>query len=313
MSTIYDATVLLAIGLLAIVVAIFVFGVSLLGRALEAAKKEEEDRLIKRGEELDDDVERLKKDLDKLKPSGSTTTLERKLKEVEKKRKDSERELKRIRAVPRLLTLKESVAIPSISLLASLSFGGAAKLVADGWLFYLLWVLSLLALAWGVYRIYQTLKVIEKVAVTSEEAYFARTKEAFKAALEQHEETKRPLLALRWTDKKPPFAIKAGSEGELPFILELIRGDIGKGAEVWFFAPPGFTFPKEPTVVQREDFIIPRALTARKTLGDIRPRFDYPLSIVIKAPSKTGEFKLLYRLQCGGFVGEYRVLEVKVE
>lgn len=191
MSTAYDVTILLAVGLLAIVVAIFVFGVSLLGRAMEATKKEERERVAKREEELQEDIEQLKKRAEEIKASGSTEALKKELKEVEKKSKDSKRKLKRARAEPRRLTVKESVAFPSIALLASVLLAVLSKLLTDGRLSYLLWGLSLLALAWSVYRIYQTLQVIEKVAITSEEAYFARTTEAFKAALEEHEEEKR--------------------------------------------------------------------------------------------------------------------------
>lgn len=83
---------------------------------------------------------------------------------------------------------------------------------------------------------------------------------------------------------------------------------------MWFFAPEGFAFPKAlSSWTQDKDWIIPRALTTKLSLGDLRPDINYNKSITIKAPDKTGKFKLLYQLLCEGFVGRHEELQVKVE
>ena len=48
MSAIYQLTFFLALGLLAIVVTIFVFAISLLGRAMETAARSEKDKVAER-------------------------------------------------------------------------------------------------------------------------------------------------------------------------------------------------------------------------------------------------------------------------
>jgi hypothetical protein len=165
----------------------------------------------------------------------------------------------------------------------------------------------------------QCLKVIEGVAITTEEAQFKRTTKALEMALERHEERKRPKLELKFKGKEPPFSFKPGAEESIEFRIVFKEGDVATGAEAWFFAPKGFEFSRStPFTIsapwyQSDDYPLPNALTAKVILGDLRRWFKYEDSLTIKTPSEVGEYRLGYRLYCDVSHGDFTWFKIKIE
>lgn len=161
--------------MLAIVITIFVFAVSLLGRAMEAAATSERGKLTERKENNTKEMAAIRKEIEEAEASGQIPKgLTRKLEKLEKRDREFDKELSIIRKAPELLTVKGGV-VPSASwLLGALILSAGAWYLSTiqifVWIPVLIWVLGLAAIAYSVIRIYRCLKVIESVAVTSEEA-----------------------------------------------------------------------------------------------------------------------------------------------
>lgn len=316
MAALYEMTMLLSIALIAIVATVFVIAASLLGRAIEEASREQAEIAKKKSEEFDESIRGLQQKLNTVKKPEAIDSLRKELDEYERKKSKLDKDSERISQRYGLLTVKGSVLYPSAFFLISLALAGAARYVetvpvvsaANS-----LWSLSLLALAWGSYRIYHCLKVIQSVAITTEEAQFKRMTQAFEIALDRHEESRRPKLELKFKKGRPPFSFKPGVEETIKLGITLKQGDVAKGAEAWFFAPEGFEFPGQQTWQQGDDSPIPRALTMSLLLGDLKRGTEYMRDLTIKTPLKIDEYSLRYQLKCEGFPGKITEFELKVE
>jgi ABC-type multidrug transport system fused ATPase/permease subunit len=316
MTVLYEMTIFLAIALIAIVATVFVLAVSLLGRAIEKASEEQEEEVRKQSSEFDETIAGLQQKLKEAKKSKTIESIQKELDEYVRKKRKAEKDLKRISQRYRLLTVKGTVLYPGMFFLISLVLAGAARYTVTGSLILvtnILWGLALLSLIWGCYRIYQCLKVVENVAITTEQAQLEKTIQAFELALERHEESKLPELKLIFKGKEPPFSFKAGVEENIDFKIVFEQGDVAKGAEAWFFAPEGFEFPRSITWRQSSDYSIPNALTTKVILGDLRSWFKCENRVAIKTPSKGGEYSLGYRLYCDVSPGNFTLFKIKVE
>ena len=246
----YEMTMFLSVALIAIVATVFVIAASLLGRAIEEASREQAEIAKKKSDEFDESIKGLQQKVNKAKKPEEISNLRKELDEYERKKRKLDKDSERISKRYGLLTVRGSVLYPGIFFLISLVLAGIANYLATMSIISAanyLWGLSLLALVWGSYRIYQCLKVIQSVAITTEEAQFKRTTQAFEIALKRHEESKRPKLKLRFTKGKPPFNFKPGVEKTIEFGITLERGDVAKEAEAWFFVPEGFECPGQQT------------------------------------------------------------------
>lgn len=314
MGTIYEWTFFLALGLLAIVVTIFVFAVSLLGRVMEAAAKSEQEKLAERKKNNAKEMAGIKKEIEEAEAKGEIPKgLTRQLQKLEKKDKKYEKELGGIRGAPKLLTVKGLVVPAGVSLLVAISLNGVAwyfwYLFTIGFFIWIdpvfIWIVGLAAILYGVFRIYQSLKFIESVTITSEEVALARETKALKVALTEFEEEKKPELQLKF-EKHPPLKLKVDSETKLQFLLWLRKGDIAENVMVLFHLPPGFSFPYQESVIQDADSPkIPNFVSARVDYNlPITWGASVPNDLVVKAPSKVGKFTGYYMLMCRGFCSE---------
>jgi hypothetical protein len=306
----------LAIALIAAVITIFVIAASLLGRAIEESSREQEEVARKESSEFDETIAGLQQQLKEAKGTKVIDDLKRQIAEYEEKKKEAEKDLKRISQKYGMLTVRGTVLYPGMFFLISIVLAGIARYTATiplATVSYILWGLSLAAIIWGSYRICKCLKVIEGVAITTEEAQYKRMTQALETALERHEESKRPKLGLEFKKRKPPFSFKPDAKETIEFSVSIEHGFVAKSAEVWFFAPKGFGFPGQDTWNQDSDFVIPNALTTNMKVGDLISGTRYPKNIDIKMPSKKGEYTLRYRLKCEDFSSERIEFKVKVE
>ncbi|MBA7467212.1 hypothetical protein ES707_02424 [subsurface metagenome] len=320
MGIVYQLTFFLALGLLTIVITIFVFAVSLLGRAMEAAARSENEKLAERKENNAKEMTAMKKEIEKAEASGQIPRgMIRRLKKLEERDKKFDKELSKIRRAPELLTVKSGVLPVGSCLLAALILSGAAWYLSNGQVFswiipVLIWILGLAAIGYSIYGIYRCLRVIESVAITSEEAALKRTVEAFKIAEKELEEEKKPELALAFEDKQPPFHVEAEAETSLTINIRLSSGDVARKPEVIFVAPPDFEFlnmPKGPRIDQRSKYT--DYISAAYEFEDIRKGLSRWRRFEFKTPSQPGNYKCAYRIFCEGFDSGYEEFEVVVK
>lgn len=308
MSVIYQLTFFAALALLAIVITVFVFAVSLLGRAMEAAAKSEKKKLVERKENNAKEMATIRKEIEEAEAKGEIPKgLTRKLEKLEKKDKKFEKELSIIRKAPELLTVKGGV-VPAGAFLI-----GALILSAVAWYLstieniillipVLIWILGLSAIVYSVVRVYRSLRVIEGVAITSEAEADRRLAHAVKTALIEVEEEKKPKLELGFFGEKLPLRMKSNSEREVEVRLSLAQGDESIDTFLYLAVPPGFDFPGVKTYTQDATHpTVPNYITAYMPIGTIKRGIEQPIRIDIKTPAQKGRFNLCYRIVCSGF------------
>jgi ABC-type multidrug transport system fused ATPase/permease subunit len=315
-SALYQASTFLAIALLAIVVTIFVFASSLLGRAIESAAKEEEKKRREQVKKIAEKVREARKALNKaIEGTGEFKVARKSLGDLEKQKRNLERETKRISRSYEVFTRQGGVLHPGCSFLISAIFSGTAWAIGEGtwqWIGFTLWGLSLVAIGYGLYRIYFGLGSIESVAKTSEEAALKRTMEAFRLALKLHEDEKKPELKLDFKHSLP-LHLKKQSEGNIEFSIAVVHVPIVHRVEAWFFAPEGFDFPDQSTWHQESDYDLPNAITCKHAMNDLRASLKNSRSVKVKTPDKADNFTFAYKLYCDEFISELSKFTVVVE
>jgi ABC-type multidrug transport system fused ATPase/permease subunit len=319
---IYQLTFFLALGLLAIVITVYVFAVSLLGRAMEDAVRSENEKLAERKKNNAKEMASIKKEIEEAEDSGQIPKgLIKKLKKLEKKDNKFDKELAKIRKAPKLLTVNGGVIPPGIPLLVAIIFSGIA-----GYFWYLytidifiwidpvfFWIVSLVAIIYSIFRIYCSLKVIESVAITSEEAALKKTVEAFKIAQEELEDERRPELSLKLKDKKFPLQAKANSEMPLRFELSLSKGDFAEDIDIHICLPPGFGFPNRDTYTLGIDHDYPDYIVTTWEIPKVIKGLAYPKAIDIKTPPTAGSYNIVFYKRCKGLAADPVEEEIIVE
>ena len=319
MDTIYQLTFFLALGLLAIVITIFVFAVSLLGRAMEAAAKSEKEKLAERKENNAKEMTAIKKEIEEAEANEQIPRgMIRKLQKLEKRDKKFGKELSKIRRAPELLTVKGGVLPVGSCLLGALILNGGAWYLSNGQIFswiipVLIWILGLAAIGYSIYGIYRCLRVIESVAITSEQAALLRETEALKRTFRELEEERRPVLELEFKDEQPPFRMETQSERLIKFTVGLSRGDIARDVTAAFFAPVNFEYPDNPDKLPVPGSKYEDYNSARFDFGDIRKPFWRPKSLKFKAPTEPGHYIATYKLYCEGYFSDFVEFEIEVE
>ncbi len=319
MGAIYQLTFLLALALLAIVITVFVFAVSLLGRAMEAARESEKEKTTERRANNAREMATIKKEIEEAEANEQIPRgLRRKLDKLERRDSKFGKELSQIRKAPKLLTVRGGIVPCGVLLLAALVLTGLAWYLSAVenliWMMHVfIWILGLVAIGYTVSRIYQCLRVIESVAVPSEEAALKRTIEAFKIAQKELEEEKKPKLALEFEDEQLPFHLKADSSTTIRFYLTIVQGVEATNPKAIFYAPPGFDFPGHATYKQTNASSTPNYITTEIGVGDVHKGISMPGNFTLKAPTESNSFTIFYRITSTDFSSDSLEFQVIVE
>lgn len=318
-----QATFFVAVGLLAVVITVYVFSTSLLGLAVERTARELRERQETQKRTTDRELEDVRKSLNQAQQENIGQEIQRlreSLAELEKKLRKDEKDLADIPKKYTLpFTVRGGVFFPGLGFLLAAIFSGVAWSLANNItpVLHVFWALAVASIIYGLYRLHISLRAIEEISITSEEAAVKKTVEAFKTAQKELEEERKPKLLLSFLDPIPPIQIKQSEAVGISFHIRLSKGQIGERATVTFFAPPGFEFITENTEWQKGrqkkwTTAYPEYATAELELRSTMPATSYPRLLTIKAPSSPGSFKLAYRLQCQGFVGHFEEFEIRV-
>lgn len=206
MASIYNATILLGIALLAVVIPVFVLTVSLLGRAIENATRAREQAERRQRTETQTKIQAAKQALDEAQTSGDLQRVPDYKKDLRILQKLGKRRLRRIERSSQVLTAKGSVHYPGLLFLLATALSSTALLLSGrsiGAVRFLNWglvpwVFSLAFAVLGILRLLKCLKVVQSIAVTSEEASFRQNVTALKQALREVQEETLPEIQLLW-------------------------------------------------------------------------------------------------------------------
>lgn len=314
MGTIYQLTFFFALGLLAVIITIFVFAVSLLGRAMEAAARSERDKVAERKANNVEEMAAIRKEIQEAEASGQIPKgLTRKLDKLEKRDKKFVKELSKIRKAPESLTARRGVFYPCAFLVAALVLNGAAWYLSSveniNWAIPVsIWIIALAAIGYSIYRICKSLSVIQAVAITSEEAWIKKTIEAFKIAEKELQEEKRPQISLQFKDIDFPLEIQSDSEITLRMEIKLEKGDYLQHGEIHLAFPVGFSFPnleEKDTYTTSADHPVPNYICAIWEFEKVISGLLYYKNIIVKSPSTPGNFKMVCRISGIGLETQY--------
>jgi hypothetical protein len=332
MTTVYSQTATLALALIVMPVTIFVFGVSMLGRALKRAEEKEKLLLDHKKDAATKSLAAYKSALQEATAGSSTTgDLGKKVAVIQEQLDSTERNLKSLgvqavaaRESARCLTVTNCVVYPVLSFLicfalalAAASLHGSSTL-PEGWVATLvppgLWLFGLASAFLGFVRfVMPSLRKIQEVAVQSDEVFQKSTVEAMMTALEGHEEARRPKLVM--VPDYPSFKVTptARSDFTLSFSLFLEKGFVGEHCTVLFFTHDGsFQFRGRKTFVQGAGRPWPDALTMQVSFDRIQRGVIQPLELPLTAPDQPGKHVLGYYVLCDGFKGELETITITV-
>lgn len=319
MGIVYQITSLVSLGLLGIVVAIFVLAVTQVGRAIETASREQQNKMLQKKEASLKQIEKMQKQLEKAKKVGhlDESDLKRELRETKEELEGYDIETKRIKERIVLIGRKGAVIYPGACFLLALAFSVTSSGLAEEQSFLTpalwLWIISIGILIFGMYRVFRTLGAIEEVTITSGEAE-DKLPEAVKSALRELEEEKIPELELEFIDEEPPLNYKVEEERKIRFCITVTKGNIAREVKVMFFAPTGFDFPGVRKQVQSKGAgLVEGYLSSSYNFASCTKAVRQADKINIKAPNEAGKYTIFYRLSCAeGFDSDYNSFEVIV-
>lgn len=305
---IFDSTFLIGLTFLGIVVPIFSLSASFLGHAVEKAKEKAEKRRVDVEKELKEEFEKLE---EKLKESGKSTNrgsdilteslkIEGELAKLKTSRENFQKESAQIIRRYDMLKFKDGVLMPGFLFLCTIIFSLLAKICILLGYANISWVISLIFLSLGVYRVCQNLSVIQEVALSSDRYQQERMFEAISKAFETQAESEQPVLVLSF--KESPFKFPKSSEIRINFKVELTKGKIARAVKILFLVPKEFDFPNINSKWNQDtDYTIPNALTVEVDIGDMRRGVVHSNSIMIKTPPKSDNYKIGYNLNSEEF------------
>lgn len=253
MTILYQATFLLSVALFVIIITMYVFAVSLLGRAMEGAEKSKQKTKMDRKEAIKREIDSIIEIKEKDSFEESLSELGNKLKalrEQDTKFKAKEAEIGR---TPYFLTFKGGVLPPSIGLLFSMIFSAIAwDISSTGSISievpWLLWGFSAGAVLFSLYRICNSLLAIEKVAVTSEVEWTRKLVDAFKITQLELEEEKKPQANVVIKDIKLPINMKKDSTRNIHINANVAKGDYIENTKLFICMSPELDFEDENNV-----------------------------------------------------------------
>jgi ABC-type multidrug transport system fused ATPase/permease subunit len=311
----YQINSAIAITLLGVMIPFFFFAVTLLGNAIERAKKEESKTKEQERKDFDIKINNIENKIKAAKETGDSSELEKQLEELKINKKKFNAQLKRIRKKYSLLRFKESIIYPGSCFILAILLNEVAKIYEKNIVIsILLWLFSIIAIVIGVYRLCRCLILIQEVSITSEEFQTKKLIEAFKTALMLHEKGKEVELLIEFRDIVFPYTCNKNNDIEIKFRIKLKKGKIARKTEVWFYIPDEFVLlpPNDKSWRQANDFVVPNIRTVKVVLGDINIGINSPGSIKLRAPNMSGDFFVMYILRAEGYVSNREQVKIVV-
>jgi hypothetical protein len=292
-----------ALVLLAVIITVFVLTVTLLGRAAEFSK----DRKAKTERESSQDFENSILLLrEKLKGNTQNVDeLEEEIKKLKIKKAYTDEVIAQLDKKYNAIGLRWAVIIPGASFFITILLSRWIILLSENkiWEFIIL-VVSLFSLCYGVGKIIVTLKSIQEFSLNIPDEQPQQMQTAFTQALRIIDESKEPKPFVIFIEKAP-FIFKSNSEAEIFFKIKLQQpGNVeAKNVTVWFFTSPEIEILESPDYKKPFKQIRESALPDNNTV-----KFNFPLvrigvitsGIIRIKTTISGEYKLIYKVDCDG-------------
>lgn len=298
---------------------VFIFSVTLLGNAIEKSEQEENaarenDKAFiqkKISELVEPSVEKAKKD-------GNTSALTDQLSELKKQQIDADKKIKAIKKKYSRIDLKNTVLYPCASFILLITAGLLARSLHEKFLLVdSLVLIQLLALIYGGYKIYGSLRLVQEISANKKESeHYDRLRETFTLALNEHEQAKKSEVSLTFIDKAFPLNVAASAELSMGFRVSLKKGSSVKNLSVWFFIPDEFELilpPEDKSWRQASDYSLPNIRTVKVEIGTLNSGVYQSGTLKIKTPASTGKYLLRYNVHGDDYTGLPKDLTLLVD
>lgn len=315
----YETTTSLNLVLIAAIITVFIFAVTLLGNVIERAREEKTETKRQKHKDFEikiNDIEnKVKTAKEKGDPDKLIKELQRQLRELKKNREKFDKQLKQIQNKYSLLRFKQSVIYPGRFFIFSISLNEFAKIYIDNIeISITLWISSVIAIGIGIYRMCRCLLLVQEISAVSEEFQAKRLVQALITALDSREKKKEEELSISFQEISFPHTCSQNTELRIPFRVILEKGKIARRVRVWFFIPDGFELIAPKTSwPQSSNFIVPNIRTVKIELGDVSIGPWKPGSLRIRTPDTAGDYFLMYTLYAEGYRSARDQLKITVK
>ena len=299
---------------------VFVFGVTLLGTAIDKARSEEKSARENEKATINEKIKTLEEQVNQLKKDGDTSTIIVQLEQLKKEKKITDKKIALIREKYKRINLSNTVLQPTVSLLTIITLNKiyiGSMLVEQLPYNIVITLAEMIVLLFALYKIYQSLNIIEEISSSKREStHFDQLKETIKVAISEYYQSTREEISFEFVNKKFPLNVNTETELNVRFRVKLLNGTVVQNVRVWFFIPDGFELIK-PTEAdswkQSSDYSFPNIRTVEINIGKLSIGPHTPGTLIIKTPADKGKYIIRYKVLGDGYNGSNQDITLLVE
>lgn len=304
MITLYSYTIIADLTLLAVVIAIFIFAVSIYKGASELSIKEKESASNRSKEIITIRKTEVNKKLKTLTNGASLNEVRAELDKLDNEIHNIDKSVLKIINKANCLTARNLVFVPGSLLIASI-IGSGIAIATSGTFQTMMWVLSLLLLASSLYFICRCICAIE---------FFSNSIDLstlMEQALDRQANKTIPIIELDIFDFE--LEITHGETKEIHPALFLKQGLTAKNVNIRFSGTEELDFQDE-TVEQLEfdNLQMKKPKQFWYKIGDLNYAVYHSVDFKVKAPDTPGKYLMSYWIQCENFTSKEETFTIKV-
>lgn len=296
-----------ALGVVGLTVAIYVVGVTFLGKASKLQREHQEQARQDSKSKFNAEKEKLTKEISES-SREQLPALRDKLKRVEQGLSIADKEIQAIERKYDAINLRHSVIWPSVlsGLAILLQYLREQSFIVIGWsnLPLIIDLISLALFVLALRYVYNALRSLQFISAESEGYESQQMQDAVYQALVKVDADKRPNLQLKILNE-PPLLLTRGQNFELKYQVNLSKGgaEEAKNVEVWMLFSEG-VIPEQgkgqrKPFKQGNDSAFPNAWTVICDHSLVKWGTITSGSVKLKAEQK-GDYVMKYRINCDG-------------
>jgi biopolymer transport protein ExbB/TolQ len=304
MTTLYECTIFVSLTLLAILIAIFVFAVSIYRAASELSDKTEKESLNERKELISRKREELVEKIRGISDESLARELRAESDKLQSELAAIDMSILKASNRAQALSVRNMVVFPALIFLASIITSGIA-IPSAGLVSIAMGIVSWALIIVGLYFLYLNLRTVEFFS------NYIDLSTLMERALERHAESRRPIIDLDISDYR--LIIKHGDIQEISPVVFVKQGLTAKNIKIRFVATGQLNFPGEKLKkwdYKKKDMKGPRLFFCE--IGDLNYGVYSECRIKVKAPEEPGEYAMSYWITCDEYTGKETFFKIRV-
>ncbi len=301
----------LSLTFLAVSPTVFVFSVTLLGDAIGRSKQEEKAARENDKINIQKNIKEIEESLQKAKKDGDTTELTSRLAQLQNKQRETEKKIKDIKIKYTSIDFKNTVVYPGVAFLLSIlisPFSASA--------YHIPFFSQVLLFLYGIIKIYRSLLLVQQISASKKtNEHYDQLKTALRTALEEYYRSTKEEVSIEFPNKAFPLNIATSTELPINFRAKLTKGSVLKNAYVWFFVADDLELvdpPETESWRQSADHNPPNIRTVKIGLGNLSVGPYIPQILKLKMPATPGKYLLRYAVKGEGYSGPSKDLTIIV-